>query len=69
MDNSPVKPLEGRKAEDKSRKQDETVVGTADAAVCYWNGQSYSPGAQVCDNNGSLMKCYSDGSWSVIGTC
>jgi hypothetical protein len=36
--------------------------------VCYWNGNRYSVGATVCDN-GSLLRCEPDGSWSAVGTC
>lgn len=36
--------------------------------VCYWNGASYSVGATICDN-GSLLRCEPDGTWSTVGTC
>ena len=36
--------------------------------VCYWNNTAYSVGATVCDN-GSLLRCEPDGSWSMVGTC
>ena len=36
--------------------------------VCWFNNQSYSPGATVC-SNGDLLRCSQDGSWTVVGTC
>lgn len=38
------------------------------SGVCYWNGASYSVGAIVCDN-GSSLRCDSDGTWSYAGQC
>lgn len=36
--------------------------------LCYFNGVAYSSGAQIC-SGGRRMQCYSNGSWSVIGSC
>jgi Protein of unknown function (DUF1496) len=38
------------------------------SAVCLFNGQSYSPGSQIC-SDGNLMRCETTGTWTVIGIC
>jgi hypothetical protein len=40
----------------------------AERGTCWFNGLQYGPGARVC-SGGSMLKCYSNGSWSRIGSC
>jgi TPR repeat protein len=42
-------------------------VGSAlfEAATCYYNGQPYSQGAQVKQDDGLLHECMSNGAWSA----
>ena len=40
----------------------------AEKTNCYWNGQEYSPGAEVCAN-GKLMRCSGNGQWYHVGWC
>jgi hypothetical protein len=35
-------------------------------AVCYWNGQAYSPGAMIC-SGGSVLQCSDSGRWWSTG--
>jgi Protein of unknown function (DUF1496) len=44
------------------------LAASEPSVVCYWNGNPYSVGATVCDN-GSLLRCEPDGTWSAVGTC
>lgn len=60
---SPVDPTKRTSAINSSKSAPELPP-----VVCYWNGGSYSVGATVC-NNGSLLRCEPDGSWSAVGTC
>ena len=46
----------------------EKIIKPSDADVCYFNGQQYSAGAEVC-SDGNLMRCLSDGTWAVVGNC
>ena len=50
------------------RGKDQQGTTALESGVCYWNGQPYSEGATIC-STGNLLRCYSDGSWSVVGTC
>ena len=40
---------------------------TEKGAMCYWNGTTYSEGAQVCSGGRRLMCAY--GTWSSVGVC
>ncbi len=37
------------------------------AQTCYWNGQQYGHGAELC-SAGSRLRCY-NGSWLNVGSC
>ncbi len=67
MKNSQVKSHDSRPSEDIQVGQTQGE-GQGEGAICYWEGTEYSEGATVCDN-GNLMRCYADGTWSVVGTC
>ena len=40
--------------------------GAAAVTMCYWNGQGYSPGVEVC-SAGRAFVCTNAGSWSSTG--
>lgn len=46
---------------------------SVEARVCYWNGVAYSPGAEICETDGSsfgkLFKCMPSGNWLKSGYC
>lgn len=66
------------KAEARDRNKVNSVVRDAagqldEGAVCYWNGNKYSPGARLCAAEGNssnlLYICQADGSWLAWGNC
>ncbi|MGG4454292.1 DUF1496 domain-containing protein [Brevibacillus porteri] len=43
-------------------------VESSTGSVCIYNGQTYSTGATVCQADGLLYRCGTDGSWGYAGS-
>lgn len=48
--------------------ENENASTGAERGTCWFNGQQYSPGARVC-SGGSMLYCYSNGTWGRTGSC
>lgn len=53
--NSPI--AEGPPPEEKGK-----------GGICYFNGKAYPAGTLIC-SDGTLLRCYSDGTWGEVGEC
>ena len=63
-----VEKLDVTKTTSAIRHAEERGAASLQGGVCYWNGAAYSEGATICAD-GNRLRCYSDGTWSVVGTC
>jgi len=52
---------------DQSEEEKSQAVAAA-GTLCWFNGQQYGPGAEIC-SGGTRLRCHPDGSWVRIGTC
>jgi hypothetical protein len=47
-------------------EEPQTGTDASAKALCYWNGQAYSPGAMIC-SGGSILQCADSGRWWSTG--